>query len=85
MVPFMRKKDLEGVSHTLTMVEYNKLQIEHILKHKWYLSEKVGHEVSIDDAVYDWNHNGWAEMFRRTFNVVDANGNKISNRCQSTI
>lgn len=85
MIPFMRKKDIEGVPHTLTMREFNKLQAEHLLKHKWYLSEKLGREATMTEVMRDWSDNGFAEMFRRTFKVVDDDGNTISDRRQIAI
>lgn len=80
LLKFMRKKDIEGIPHTLTMSEYNKLQAEHILKHKWYLSEKLKREASMEEVMSDWENNGWADMFRKTFKVTKEDGTVISDR-----
>ena len=84
-IPFMRKKDIEGIPHALTLREYNALQVEHILKHKWYLSQKFGREASMNEVMTSWNEDGFAEMFRRTFKVTTETGKTISDRKQVAI
>lgn len=54
----------------LTLKEYNFLQIEHIKKHKWYLSEEAGREISFNDAVSDWVNSGCAKEFRDFFKIT---------------
>jgi len=54
----------------LTLREYNFLQIEHIQKHKWYLSEEAGFEISIEDACHDWVKSGIAKDFRDHFKII---------------
>jgi hypothetical protein len=61
-------KDLPGVRH-LTLQEYNLLQIQHIMKHKWYLSEETGKELTFNEACADWQESGLAAEFRKYFRV----------------
>lgn len=49
---------------------YGAVLLKHINEHKWYLSEREGHEVSLEDAAQDW----YREVFRpvcRLFNEYD--------------
>lgn len=75
---FRRDCEEKSVSHTLTHQDFLKLQVEHILRHKYFLSEKAGHDIGIAETMKDWEKNGWAEMFRRNFRVIDEEGNTIS-------
>jgi hypothetical protein len=47
-----------------TVKDHNQVQIEHINRHKWYLSEKLGREVSFDEATLDWINNNYANEYR---------------------
>jgi hypothetical protein len=38
----------------MTLIEYNRIQMEEILRHKWHLSEKAGYDVGLDYASLDW-------------------------------
>ena len=46
------------------MEEDLKAQKEEILKHKWYLSEKLGYDVGSTTAALDWVKCGYAEQWR---------------------
>lgn len=76
----MRKEDLPptGMPRDVTLAEFNKLQKEHLLKHKYYLSEKRGNEVSEQEAAEDWTKNGWAQVFRNCFHVVSRDGETVT-------
>lgn len=54
----------------LSLREYNLLQIDHINKHKWYLSEESNHEISFNEAIKDWIDSGLAVEFRSKFKVI---------------
>jgi len=54
----------------LTLREYNSIQVEHILRHKWYLSEEAGREININEVMKDWLESGLAQQFRNRFRVV---------------
>ena len=41
------------IEKTLLYKKY-KEDIEHILKHKWYLSEREGKDVGYERALFDW-------------------------------
>jgi hypothetical protein len=49
------------------MNAYMGLQIREIEEHKYYLSEKAGHDVGIDFAVNHWVETGEAEKYRDRF------------------
>jgi hypothetical protein len=38
----------------MTLLEYNQLQMEEILRHKWIMSEESGCDVGINVASLDW-------------------------------
>jgi len=62
----------DSVKHLLL---YRELKAEHdeILKHKWFESEKVGHDVGIDVAVIDWKLKhcaGWRKARQRRVPLV---------------
>ena len=40
-------------------------QREEILKHKWYESEKAGHDIGFDRALTDWTIKHRAEWLKR--------------------
>ena len=42
-----------------------KAQREEILKHKWYESEKAGHDIGFDRALTDWTIKHRAEWLKR--------------------
>lgn len=67
-------------SHNITLShkEFLALQTEHILRHKYFLSEKVGYDVGIAVAINDWCYKGWADKFRRMYKVVSSKGDTIS-------
>ncbi|MER3523532.1 MAG: hypothetical protein C4326_05535 [Ignavibacteria bacterium] len=49
---------------------YGAILLKHINEHKWYLSEREGHEVMLEDAAQNW----YREVFRpvcRLFNEYD--------------
>lgn len=42
-------------------------QREEILKHKWYESERAGHDIGFDRALTDWtirHHSGWRKRWQ---------------------
>ena len=56
----------EGSTNSnMSVKEHNQTQIEHVMYHKYYMSEKMGHEVSFDIAILDWINNGYAQMYRK--------------------
>jgi hypothetical protein len=57
----------------VSLKEYNDRQVQHILVHKWYLSEECGREVSFNIAANDWIKSGLALEFRSKFNVIKNN------------
>jgi len=51
---------------------YRELKAEHdeILRHKWFASEKVGHDVGFDRAVIEWklkHSSRWRRQRQREF------------------
>lgn len=64
----LNPKEFKGVLN-LTLKEYNIAQINHIKKHKWYLSEEFGYEISFNEAVKDWVNSGLAIEFRKLHKV----------------
>ena len=44
-------------------------QREEILKHKWYMSERVGYDVGTTTAALDWVSCGYAEQWRNKTGV----------------
>ena len=44
--------------------KHNEAQIEHINRHKWYMSERLGREVSFDEATLDWIKKRYANEYR---------------------
>ena len=58
-----------GNKRTVTLKEYNRIQADHIMKHKWYLSEDRGYEVSFNEACKDWISSQLAVEFRKFFKV----------------
>lgn len=65
----LNPKEFEEVKY-LPLAEYNKLQIDHILIHKWYLSEEQKREVSFNEATKDWIKSGLAVEFRSKFKII---------------
>jgi hypothetical protein len=49
----LRTVGTDSVKHLLLYREL-KAEQDEILRHKWFESEKVGHDVGIDVAVIDW-------------------------------
>lgn len=45
---------------------YRELKAEHdeILRHKWFESEKLGHDVGFDVAVIDWKIRHYPQWYR---------------------
>jgi hypothetical protein len=42
------------INTCMTLIEYNHLQMEEILRHKWIMSEQSGHDVGLNIASLDW-------------------------------
>jgi hypothetical protein len=53
----------------VSLEEYNKIQIEWIKVHKWFLSEKAGHDVGFNNAAVSWVDCGLAKTFRNYFKI----------------
>ena len=60
------EESLRVVSHD----EFLRIQLNHIERHREYLSEQRGEDVSLLEASKDWCFNGWADMLRKNFKVV---------------
>ncbi len=48
---------------------YRQFRAEHeeVMKHKWYESEKAGHDIGFDRALTDWNlkhRSGWLKWWQ---------------------
>jgi hypothetical protein len=54
----------------VSLAEYNKIQIEWIACHKWYLSEKAGYDVGFNAACISWVDCGLAKTFRNHFKII---------------
>jgi hypothetical protein len=54
----------EMVSKSLLYRHYQ-AQREEILKHKWYESEKAGHDIGFERALTDWTLRHRAEWLKR--------------------
>ena len=61
--------DFKEIKH-VTLKEYNTIQITHIKKHKWYLSEEFNKEVSFNEACQDWINSDLAIEFRKYFVII---------------
>jgi hypothetical protein len=53
----------------LTLSEYNKIQIEWMNVHKYYLSQKAGYDVGFNETAKSWVDCGLAIMFRNRFKI----------------
>lgn len=69
MVGRLNDRDFPNVRE-VTLKEYNLIQIEHILKHKWYMSEQAGMEIDIKTVMDSWLNDGYAREFRKKFKVI---------------
>jgi len=49
---------------------YGKLLLQHIQEHKWYLSERRGHEIALADAAHDW----YAHIFKPVCKIFSDQG-----------
>lgn len=54
----------------VSLKEYNSIQIYHIKKHKWFLSERVGADVGFNEAAKNWITTGLAQKFRNKFRLI---------------
>jgi len=48
---------------TYNVIRYMALQYKEIEEHKYYVSEKKGHDVGMEYAMRDWYETGQAEKF----------------------
>lgn len=64
----LNPKDFKNV-RTLTLREYNLIQISHINRHKWFLSEELGKDIGFNRAAKDWLDSGLAAEFRKHFKI----------------
>lgn len=53
----------------LSLAEYNKIQIEWMNVHKYYLSQKAGYDVGFNETARSWVDCGLAIMFRNRFKI----------------
>jgi hypothetical protein len=53
----------------LTLSEYNRVQIEWMNVHKYYLSQKAGYDVGFNETAKSWVQCGLAKMFRDRFSI----------------
>lgn len=51
------------------LCEYNAIQIEWMMVHKWYRSEQAGYDVGFNAAAESWVNSGLAKKFRETYNI----------------
>jgi hypothetical protein len=65
----LNPKEFEEIKK-VTLAEYNRIQIHHILKHKWYLSEELNKEISFNEACVDWIKSDLAKEFRKFFTIL---------------
>lgn len=74
--------DSDGSTHEeevevqwVSLAEYNRIQIEWIEKHKYFMSEKAGYDVGFNTAVQDWVNTGLAVYFRELFHIKTKENN----------
>ena len=72
MLALMSDADASMLKGSLLYQEFL-AEREEILRHKWFQSEKVGHDIGFEKALLDWivrHRAGWRaarrEQFRRT-------------------
>lgn len=65
-----QEEDPEVVKKVVTHDEFLRIQLEHIDRHREFLSKQRGEEVSLLEASKDWCFEGWADILRKNFTVV---------------
>lgn len=78
MQPYIRPEEIAKVCQTVTHKQFCELQRIHIIRHKYFLSEKAGYDVGINETMHSWINDGYAQLFRRLFKVVTNKGQTIS-------
>jgi hypothetical protein len=59
----------------VTLKEYNEIQIEWMMVHKWYRSEHAGFDVGFNEAAKSWVSSGLAKKFREKYILISAKKN----------
>ncbi|MFH1211456.1 MAG: DUF4032 domain-containing protein [Candidatus Woesearchaeota archaeon] len=54
-------------SRSYNLSHYLVLQCAELKEHKWYLSQRAGHDVGPDAALWDWIQSGHAGRFQRAY------------------
>ena len=58
----MQKRDDSGVLERSDLYQELIAEREEILRHKWLESEKVGHDIGLEQTLFDWirhHRDGW--------------------------
>lgn len=69
-MPRVNNQPETSFSHTSTLYREFLAEREEILRHKWLLSEKAGHDVGFERALLDWCHHHrktWRKSRLRSF------------------
>ena len=46
---------------------YMQIQMVELQEHKWYLSEKAGHDIGENETIFDWVTSGHAKRFNEAY------------------
>lgn len=61
--------DEEIVVIEVSLADYNKIQIEWMNVHKYYLSQKAGYDVGFNETAKSWVNCGLAKEFRNHYKI----------------
>ena len=60
---------------------YLSFQMVEILEHKYYLSEKAGYDIGLDQTLFDWVESGHAHRFHKTYMAHRDTIDKVCSEC----